>query len=78
MQCGAKLKDTSIFEDIVSQDIKCLPITEGRADSIKQSSKIRKIKDILMDYDNKELRKVNMIGPVWAKKIRSYAEEFIA
>jgi energy-coupling factor transporter ATP-binding protein EcfA2 len=78
MECGSKLKDTSIFEDIVSQDIECLPITIGRADSIKQSSKIRKIKDILMDYENKELRKVNMIGPAWAKKIRSYAEEFIA
>jgi hypothetical protein len=78
MECGSKLKDTSIFEDIVSQDIECLPITKGRADSIKQSSKIRKIKDVLMDYDNKELRKVNMVGPAWAKKIRSYAEEFIA
>ncbi|WP_318496512.1 ORC-CDC6 family AAA ATPase [Photobacterium leiognathi] len=78
MECGAKLKDASIFEDIVSQDIECLPITKGRSDSIKQSSKIRKIKDILMDHDNKELRKVNMIGPAWAKKIRGYAEEFIA
>lgn len=78
MQCGAKLKDASIFEDIVSQDIEFLPITKGRADSIKQSSRISKIKDILMDHDNKELRKVNMIGPAWAKKIRSYAEEFIA
>ncbi len=78
MECGAKLKDASIFENIVNQDIEFLPITAGRADSIKQSSKIRKIKDILMDHDNKELRKVNMVGPVWAKKIRGYAEEFIA
>lgn len=78
MECGTKLKDASIFEDIVNQDIKYLPITKSRADSIKQNSKIGKIKDILMDYENKELRKVNMIGPVWAKKIRSYAEEFIA
>lgn len=78
MECGAKLKDASIFEDIVNQDISYLPITAGRADSIKQGSKIRKIKDILMDHDNKELRKVNMIGPTWAEKIKSYAEEFIA
>lgn len=78
MECGAKLKDASIFEDIVNQDIKCLPITKNRADSIKDNSKIRKIKDILMDHDNKELRKVNMIGPHWAERIRNYAEEFIA
>lgn len=78
MECGSKLKDASIFEDIVNQDIDCLPITSGRADSIKQSSKIRKIKDILMDHDNKELRKVKMVGPAWAERIRNYAEEFIA
>ena len=78
MECGAKLKDASIFEDIVNQPIESLPITQTRADSIKHNSKIRKIKDILMDHDNKELRKVNMIGPAWANKIRGYAEEFIA
>ncbi|MEZ8319636.1 MULTISPECIES: AAA family ATPase [Vibrio] len=78
MSCGSKLKDASIFEDIVNQDISKLPITEARAQSIKESSKIRIIKDILMDHDNKELRSVRMIGPTWAKKIRNYAEEFIA
>lgn len=78
MECGAKLKDASIFEDIVNQDIENLPITRGRADSIKKSSKIRKIKDVLMDHENKELRKVNMVGPIWARRIRGYAEEFIA
>lgn len=78
MSCGSKLKDASIFEDIVNQDISKLLITEGRAQSIKESSKIRTIKDILMDHDNKQLRSVRMIGPGWAKKIRNYAEEFIA
>lgn len=78
MECGAKLKDASVFEDIVNQDIENLPITRGRADSIKNNSKIRKIKDILMDHENKELRKVNMVGPIWARRIRGYAEEFIA
>ena len=78
MQCGAKLKDASVFEDIVSQDIDCLPITANRATSIKNSSNIKTIKDNLMDHDNKELRSVNMIGPIWSRKIRSYAEELIA
>lgn len=78
MSCGAKLKEASVFEDIVNQDITKLLITEARAQSIKESSKIRTIKDILMDHDNKQLRSVRMIGPGWAKKIRNYAEEFIA
>lgn len=76
--CGVKLKDASIFESIVSQDIDNLPITSGRASSIKDGSKIKTIKDILLDSDNKQLRQVNMIGPVWAKRIKSYAEEYIA
>ncbi|HCH5319420.1 TPA: hypothetical protein NKY54_000220 [Vibrio parahaemolyticus] len=78
MNCGAKLKDASVFEDIVNQDIAKLPITENRAQSIKENSKINTIKDILMDHDNKQLRSVRMIGPEWARKIRNYAEEFIA
>lgn len=76
--CGAKLKDASIFENIINQDIENLPITQGRSNSIKESSKILIVKDILMDHDNHELRSVHMIGPIWAKRIRSYAEEFIA
>lgn len=78
MSCGAKLKDASIFEDIVNQDISKLPITFNRSESIKDNSKIKTIKDILMDHDNKHLRSVRMIGPEWAKKIKNYAEEFIA
>jgi hypothetical protein len=76
--CGSKLKEVSVFENIVNQDIINLPITARRAASIKESSRISTIKDILMDHDNKELRSVPMIGPTWAYRIRSYAEEFIA
>jgi len=77
-KCGAKLKDASIFESIVSQSVSSLPITAARARSITEHSRIRTIKDVLMDYENRELRSVHMIGPVWAQRIRSYAEEFIA
>jgi hypothetical protein len=76
--CGVKLKDLSIFDSIVSQGIESLPITANRVASIKSNSKIRNIKDILMDTDNRQLFKVKMIGPYWAKKIKNYAEEFIA
>lgn len=76
--CGAKLKDISIFESIVSQDIENLPITTNRATTIRKNSKISCIKDILMDTDNRQLFNVPMIGPIWAKRIKTYAEEFIA
>lgn len=76
--CGSKLKEASIFEDIVKQDIEFLPITSARARTIKSNSQIRTVKDVLMDHDNKELRSVPMIGPLWARRIKSYAEEYIA
>lgn len=76
--CGSKLKDISVFDSILNQDIENLPITLKRAHTIRENSRIRIIKDILMDTDNSELRKVPMIGSFWASRIRSYAEEYIA
>lgn len=75
--CGTMLKSVSIFEALISNDIDKLPLTTRRVENIKLNSNIRTIKDILMDTDNSELRKVPRIGPGWTKKIYSYAEEFI-
>ncbi|UUC52236.1 hypothetical protein NOX82_10075 [Pseudomonas citronellolis] len=78
INCGAELTSFSVFEKIVNQDIDCLPLTQKRIDAIKKNSSIRKIKDILMDHERRELRKIPYIGPIWANKIVNYAEEFIA
>jgi hypothetical protein len=78
MNCGAPLKNASIFDSLVNQDIEELPITINRAQSIKQHSKIKTIKDVLIDIEKRELRKVPQIGEVWATRITAYAEEFIA
>lgn len=75
--CGNQLKSASIFEQLVANDISELPLTTKRVMSIKKHSRIKTIKDILMDIDNRELRGVPQIGPYWAKKIYSYAEEYI-
>ncbi|MNC59775.1 hypothetical protein D3C75_1096060 [compost metagenome] len=76
--CGAVLKEASVFENIINQDINVLPITKARAENIKKHSNIRTVKDILMDHDNSELQSVAMIGPHWCQRIKSYAEEVIA
>lgn len=78
LNCGAQLKTISAFETIVSRDISDLPLTQKRVESIRKHSKLRSIKDILIDHENRELRKVKQVGPYWAKRIYSYAEEFIA
>ncbi|MCP8971339.1 ORC-CDC6 family AAA ATPase [Ectobacillus ponti] len=76
-ECGSMLKSSSIFEALIANDIDKLPLTPNRVKNIKEQSSIRTIRDILMDIDNTELRKVKQIGEVWAEKIFSYAEEFI-
>ncbi len=76
-ECGEKLITPSLFEELVNNDISKLPLTAYRVDTIKQSSTIKTIRDILMDTDHKELRGVPGIGPYWANRISSYAEEYI-
>lgn len=76
-KCGEKLTVSSVFEGLVKNDINNLPLTSKRVDTIKNYSSIRTIRDILMDTEHKELRNVPQIGPYWANKIFSYAEEYI-
>jgi hypothetical protein len=76
--CGSQLSSKSIFEEIVQADISSLPITPNRAKTIKENTSIKTIKDILMDHDNRELRKTPQVGAYWTKRIKSYAEEYIA
>jgi ABC-type iron transport system FetAB ATPase subunit len=78
LNCGAQLKSISAFDSIVSRLIEELPLTETRIARIKENSSIKTIKDILMDHENRELRKVPRIGPYWAQRIYAYAEEYIA
>jgi ABC-type iron transport system FetAB ATPase subunit len=78
LNCGASLIAISTFESLVDNDISELPLTEKRVARIKSDSKIRKIKDILLDHEHRQLRSVDRIGPYWAQRIYSYAEEYIA
>jgi len=70
--CGTKLKTASIFESLVSQDIEQLPLTLNRVRSIKNHSRIRTIKDILIDHDNRELRSVPQVGVDYTGIISSF------
>lgn len=76
-ECGEKLITPSLFEELVNNDISKLPLTANRVETIKQKSTIKTIRDILMDTDHKELRSVPWVGPYWANRIFSYAEEYI-
>lgn len=76
--CGQPFRNASIFDSISEQPIDVLRLTGTRVTKIKRNSAIRTIKDVLMDHTGAELRKVPQVGPVWSKRIQSYAEEFIS
>lgn len=78
LECGNPLNPMSVFKELVSKDIRHLPITETRAKRIIEHSNIRTIGDVLADQENRGLRSVPWIGPVWAQRIFSYAEEYVS
>ncbi len=76
--CGAQLKNVSLYEQLINQDISELPITKARSENIKANSSIKTIKDILIDSSRQELRGVPYVGEIWAERITRYAEEHVA
>lgn len=75
--CGSPLATASLYDNLISLDIDRLPLTRRRITKIKEHSSIRKIRDILIDHEHKQLRQIPQIGPYWAKRIYACAEEFI-
>lgn len=76
--CGTPLKISSIYEELVNEEIDVLPLTLARISSIKSKSGIKFVRDILHDIGHKEIRTVPQIGNHWAAKIYHLAEEYIS
>ncbi|MBZ9674084.1 hypothetical protein [Mesorhizobium sp. ES1-3] len=76
--CGAQLKTTSLYDELVNQDISVLPLSRRMVTRIKDNSNIRKIKDILIDTKRTSLRGIKFIGEVRAAHIATCAEEHVA
>ncbi|MDE1569951.1 zinc ribbon domain-containing protein [Aquabacter sp. P-9] len=76
--CGSQLTTSSLYHELTSQGIEVLNLSESTILRIKKHSKIRTIRDILIDTDRKELRGIPYIGPVRAARIATLAEEHVA
>lgn len=76
--CGAQLKASSTYENLVQQDISVLPLSSKMLKRIKDNSKIRKVRDILIDTSREQLRGIKYIGEFRAKKIVGAAEEYVS
>jgi ABC-type arginine transport system ATPase subunit len=74
--CGAKLKDSSVYIELLQKPISVLPLSQSKLKGIYSKTNIMTIQDLLLD-ENQTLLKVPRIGKVWARRIRNLAEEFI-
>jgi hypothetical protein len=75
--CGAKLKDSSIYNELLQKPISALPLSASKLKGIEAKTRIRTIQDLLLD-ENQSLLKVPRIGKVWSRRIKTMAEEFIS
>ncbi|GAB2513980.1 hypothetical protein GCM10026982_45510 [Nocardiopsis aegyptia] len=78
MKCGRKLLTASVYEELLKSPIENLPLTTNKLQGLKKNTSIRTVNDILLDEENSQIRGVPHIGPVWAARIRRYAEEFVS
>lgn len=76
--CGSQLKNSSLYEQLISRDISSLPLSKTIITRIKANSSIKTVKDIIMDVDRSKLRSIPYIGPIRASQIVNYAEEYLA
>ncbi len=78
MRCGRPLTEASIYEELLKAPIEKLGLTRKKLEALKEDTAIRTVNDVLIDEEAQELRKARRVGPVWAARIRRYAEEFVS
>lgn len=77
MNCGAELQNSSVYLDLLNTTVDELPLPKAKIDGIRKHTTIRTVQNILMDDEAQELRDIPWVGPVWSKRIRTVAEEFV-
>jgi hypothetical protein len=77
-RCGRELKDVSVYDELLHAPIDRLPLTPKKLEGLLKHTAIRTVQDILVDDEYKEIRSVPYVGPVWAARIRRYADEFVS
>lgn len=78
MKCGAELGLASVYEELLRSKLDQLPLTDKKISGIQKHTKLETVQDILLDDEAQSLLKVPYIGPVWANRIRTIAEEFVS
>ncbi len=77
-KCGSPLTEQSVYMDLLQASIERLRLTPGKLERIAEHSSLRTVQDVLLDDRNMQLLGVPYIGPVWAARIRTRADEFVS
>ncbi len=78
MHCGAELANASVYEELLKAPIDKLPLPRAKIEAIKQNTSIRNIQDLITDDEQSLRRPGSYIGPIWSKRIKTVAEEFLS
>lgn len=78
MQCGAELQNASVYSELLKASIDSLPLPRAKIDAIKRHTAIRTVQDLIADDEQVLRQPGSYIGPVWSKRIKTVAEEFLS
>jgi len=77
MNCGFELKAASVYQDLLEADVEKLPLPKRKIEALKELGFLR-VKQLLSSETQSFRRPGSSIGPVWAKRIATAAEEWVS
>lgn len=77
MNCGQELRSASIYLELLKAPVEKLPIPPRKVTALRAAG-FQSVGQVLSDENQKFRRPGSSIGPVWAKRILTVAEEFVS
>jgi ABC-type polar amino acid transport system ATPase subunit len=77
MNCGNELRSASLYAELLQASVELLPIPDRKKEALR-SSNITTIQQILSDESQRFRKPGSSIGPIWARRIITVAEEYIS
>lgn len=77
MNCGNELRAASLFAELLQAPITLLPIPDRKKEALRASN-ITTVQQILSDESQRFRTPGSSIGPIWARRIVTVAEEYIS
>jgi energy-coupling factor transporter ATP-binding protein EcfA2 len=77
MNCGNELRSASLYGELLRAPVALLPIPERKKEALR-ASQIETIQQILSDESQRFRKPGSSIGPIWARRIVTVAEEYIS